>query len=94
MPDITLEDFNPEVFNPYYFSEPSNKTVNSIEPSKKEINSVKLSNESTTNIVSSNFDPNLGLMKEFVDIATEEGIPFRVTSGFRSGAVTSKGLPS
>jgi len=40
------------------------------------------------------FDPNLGLMGEFVDVATEEGIPFKITSGYRPNAVTKNGSAS
>lgn len=40
------------------------------------------------------FDPQYGLMKQFVDIATEENIPIRVTSAYRPGAITSNGSPS
>nr|DAE51913.1 MAG TPA: D-alanyl-D-alanine carboxypeptidase [Bacteriophage sp.]DAW45139.1 MAG TPA: D-alanyl-D-alanine carboxypeptidase [Bacteriophage sp.] len=33
-------------------------------------------------------------MGEFVKIATEEGIPFRVTSGYRPNSITSNGSRS
>ena len=42
----------------------------------------------------SNFDPTYGLMKGFIDTATEENLPFRVTSGYRPNAVTSNGSAS
>ena len=37
---------------------------------------------------------NVGNMQELVDLMQEEGISFRITSGSRPGALTSKGLPS
>ena len=44
--------------------------------------------------VSSKFNPQYGLMKQFVDLAKEENIPIRITSAYRPGAITSNGSPS
>lgn len=40
------------------------------------------------------FNPQYGLMQQFVNIANEEDIPLRITSGYRPGAITSNGSPS
>lgn len=39
-------------------------------------------------------DIDIGNMKELVELMKDEGISFRITSGSRPGALTSKGLPS
>ena len=39
-------------------------------------------------------DTDIGNMKELVELMKDEGISFRITSGSRPGALTSKGLPS
>lgn len=96
LPELTFNTFS---FNPYnYISE---------EPSKREVpnqSSEEISQEPNIQkeekpilektVKSPDFDPKLGLMGEFVKIATEEGIPFRVTSGYRPNSITSNGSRS
>ena len=66
-------------------------TLEAVKPTEQSIQEV----EPTPVVVdSSNFDPNYGLMKEFVDIAREENLPFRITSGYRPNARTSNGSAS
>ena len=83
---ISTEPFKDET--PDKISEDTSKQEQVKPAAKKEKSVVR------TNITSFDFDPKLGLMGEFVKIATEEGIPFRVTSGYRPNAFTSKGVPS
>lgn len=83
---ISTEPFKDET--PDKISEDTSKQEQVKPAAKKEKSVVR------TNITSFDFDPKLGLMGEFVKIATEEGIPFRVTSGYRPGASTSNGSPS
>lgn len=103
-PEVSLSEltFDTSDFNPYSYistepfkdetpdkiSEDTSKQEQVKPAAKKEKSVVR------TNITSFDFDPKLGLMGEFVKIATEEGIPFRVTSGYRPGASTSNGSPS
>lgn len=100
-PEVSLSEltFDTSDFNPYSYistepfkdetpdkiSEDTSKQEQVKPAAKKEKSVVR------TNITSFDFDPKLGLMGEFVKIATEEGIPFRVTSGYRPGASTSNG---
>lgn len=94
--------FDTSDFNPYSYigTGPSkDETPNKISEDTSKLEQVKpvAKKEKSvvrTNITSFDFDPKLGLMGEFVKIAAEEGIPFRVTSGYRPGALTSNGSPS
>lgn len=103
-PEVLLSElaFDTSDFNPYsYISTGPSKdeTPNKISEDTSKLEQVKpvAKKEKSvvrTNITSFDFDPKLGLMGEFVKIAAEEGIPFRVTSGYRPGALTSNGSPS
>lgn len=86
-------------FNPYNYisAEPSKREApnQSAEEISQEPNIQKEEKPIPKETVSSiDFDPKLGLMGEFVKIATEEGIPFRVTSGYRPNSITSNGSRS
>lgn len=96
LPELTFDTSN---FNPYNYisEEPSKREVpnQSSEETSQEPNIQKEEKPVLEKTVKSpDFDPKLGLMGEFVKIATEEGIPFRVTSGYRPNSITSNGSRS
>ena len=96
LPELTFNTFS---FNPYNYisEEPSKREVpnQSSEETSQEPNIQKEEKPILEKTVKSpDFDPKLGLMGEFVKIATEEGIPFRVTSGYRPNSITSNGSRS
>lgn len=96
LPELTFDTSN---FNPYNYisAEPSKREApnQSAEEISQEPNIQKEEKPIPKETVSSiDFDPKLGLMGEFVKIATEEGIPLRVTSGYRPNSVTSNGSRS
>ena len=96
LPELTFDTSN---FNPYNYisEEPSKREVpnQSSEETSQEPNIQKEEKPVLEKTVKSpDFDPKLGLMGEFVKIATEEGIPFRVTSGYRPNSITSNGSHS
>ena len=96
LPELTFNTFS---FNPYNYisEEPSKREVpnQSSEETSQEPNIQKEEKPVLEKTVKSpDFDPKLGLMGEFVKIATEEGIPFRVTSGYRPNSITSNGSRS
>ena len=96
LPELTFDTSN---FNPYNYisEEPSKREVpnQSSEETSQEPNIQKEEKSVLEKTVKSpDFDPKLGLMGEFVKIATEEGIPFRVTSGYRPNSITSNGSHS
>lgn len=66
-------------------------TIEKEEESKEEF---KLEEPKVNENISQELDPKYGLMKGFINKASEENLPFRVTSGYRPGAVTSNGSQS
>lgn len=96
LPELTFDTSN---FNPYNYisEEPSKREApnQSTEEISQESNIQKEEKPVPKETVSSiDFDPKLGLMGEFVKLAREEGIPFKITSGYRPGAKTSNGTES